>query len=134
HQDLPADARDGHRAGGVRVGRADPARRLVVELALEVPVELDLHAAVLVCVDLLARRPRHARRLHAVDAGPRGAARSTEALIARHDLEADAAALIARLDRQRVLALAIRLFEAEVELEADDDVLAGGGRVVEQLE
>ncbi len=44
-------------------------------LAEPVPEELDLHASVLVRVDLLSGRPHHHRRLRAVHAGPSAASR-----------------------------------------------------------
>src|SRR5208283_3421511 len=52
---------------GHLLGDADPARALLVFLALAVPEELDLYPAVLVDVDLLAWRPGHHRRLRPLD-------------------------------------------------------------------
>src|SRR5690606_32966302 len=102
--------------------------------AFEVPVELHLHAAVLVAMDLLARWAGHPRRLDAVHARLRRAPRRTKDLIARHALEADAP-LVARGEGERVLhPVLAELVEAEREIEARDDVLAGGARVIEQLE
>ena len=49
-------------AGDV-VRNADPDRGLLVLLALAVPVELDLHPAELVRIDLLSGGPGHHRRL-----------------------------------------------------------------------
>ena len=46
---------------------ADPARAVGVVLALAVPVELDLHPAVLVGEDLLAGRADHDGRLRPLD-------------------------------------------------------------------
>src|SRR5262245_24273899 len=68
--DLLADARDGDEApalAGPRMRDAEPAGAVLVALALAVPVELDLHAAVLVGEDLLAGRPDDRRGLHAYD-------------------------------------------------------------------
>src|SRR4030095_10328672 len=69
---LLADARDRHEApplAGPRVRDAEPAGAVLVALALAVPVELDLHAAVLVGEDLLSRRTDDGRGLHADDDG-----------------------------------------------------------------
>ncbi len=73
-----ADARDGDHAPvlarpGVR--DAHPAGAVFVVLAVAVPVELHLHPAVLVGVDLVARRADDDGRLRALDEGlARGAA------------------------------------------------------------
>src|SRR5262249_2416346 len=56
---------------GPVLGDADPARAVLVLLALTVPEELHLHPAVLVGVDLLALGPDHHRRLRPLHDGPR---------------------------------------------------------------
>src|SRR5262249_24207089 len=68
-----ADARDVDDApllAGPQGADADPAGAVLVELAVAVPVELDLHAAVLVGEDLLAVGADDDGGLGAVDAGP----------------------------------------------------------------
>ena len=89
HHHLLADARDVDAAiVGARPGRGDPnpAGAVLVHLPIAVPVKLHLHPAVLVGVDLLARRAHHHRRLRAGGVGFGGdalAARSnTSELIA----------------------------------------------------
>ncbi len=73
-----ADARDDHRPpalAGPGLADADPARAVLVALAVAVPVELDLDAAVLVRIDLLARRTGDDRGLRSLDDGLGGDAR-----------------------------------------------------------
>src|SRR5262249_37822521 len=70
---LLADAGNRHDApvlAGPVLRDADPARAVLVPLALAVPVELHLHAAVLVDEDLLAGGSDHLGGLHAVHARP----------------------------------------------------------------
>ena len=76
-----ADARDGDRSpalAGPGLRDADPAGAVLVLLAFAVPVELDLHAAVLVGVDLFAAGSDDDRGLAALHEGLRGDARRTE--------------------------------------------------------
>ena len=89
HHHLLANARDVDATiVGTRPRRGDsnPARAVLVHLPIAIPVELHLHPAVLVGVDLLARRAHHHRRLRAGGVGFGGdalAARSnTSELIA----------------------------------------------------
>ena len=83
---LHADARNVEAApflAGPGVRHAHPARGLVVLLALPVPVELELHPAILVGVDLLAGRPDHQRCLRAVHHRPRRDLRGAERAVLR---------------------------------------------------
>src|SRR5690606_26023695 len=66
---------------------AHPARAVLVELTLAVPVELDLDASVLVDVDLLAARPHDDRRLNARDLRLRDAPARSIGRLDRHALE-----------------------------------------------
>jgi hypothetical protein len=89
--DLVADA--GEEQGAERAPRpglahADPARAMRVAQALAVPMELDLHAAVLVGVDLFTWRPHDDRRLDTVDPRPGRASQRAEGDRRRDDLEA----------------------------------------------
>src|SRR5262249_46303571 len=63
---------------------ADPAGGVLVVLAVAVPVELHLDAAVLVGMDLLARRPGHDRGLRALHDRPPRAPERTEGNIGRN--------------------------------------------------
>src|SRR5690606_532896 len=85
----PAHARPALRA-------ADPTRGLGGVARLLLPVELDLDAAVLVGVDLLARRAGHDRRLRAVLARPGGCERRPNHRVGRHAHERVRVALGAR--------------------------------------
>ena len=67
---------------GPRAGDADPAARVLVLLAVAVPVELHLHPPVLVGVDLLAAGPDHHRGLRAAHRGPGRRPRRAELLLA----------------------------------------------------
>ncbi len=92
-----ADARDVDGApvlAGPWIRHANPARRVLVVLALAIPVELDLHAAVLVGIDLLARRADDDRRLRALDDRLRG---YPGRAVRRLAVERDDAALAVRL-------------------------------------
>ncbi|MDW9232649.1 hypothetical protein C7S15_6994 [Burkholderia cepacia] len=74
HNDLLPDARDRHmppRRPGPVLRDLDPARAVLVVLALAIPRELHLHPAVRVGVDLFAFGADHGRRLWAVDARAR---------------------------------------------------------------
>src|SRR5262249_9593125 len=76
-----ADPGDGGQApvlAGPHGADADPARAVGVVLAGAVPVELDLHAAVLVGEDLLAARSDDHGRLTALDGRPRSDSLRTE--------------------------------------------------------
>src|SRR5262249_34323447 len=75
------DAGDRHAApalAGPGLRHPQPARAVLVPLALAIPEELHLHPAVLVDVDLLAAGADHRGRLHAVDHRTRRVARGAE--------------------------------------------------------
>ncbi len=74
HDHFLPDTRDRHmppRRTGPVLRDLDPARAVLVVLALAIPRELHLHPAVRVGVDLFAFRTHHGRRLRAVDARAR---------------------------------------------------------------
>src|SRR5205085_12102192 len=64
-----------------------PAGAFLVRLAFAVPEKLHLHAAVLIRVDLFARRSHHHRRLRAVHHRVRRHARRPERRVERNALE-----------------------------------------------
>ena len=104
HDHLVADARDEHGAPALaRPELADPhpARAVFVALAQAVPVEVDLHPAVLVGVDLLGGRAHHDGSLAPLHPGPGRDAQGPKGGLARHAVEgvgvADAVAHRARL-------------------------------------
>src|SRR5262249_24679320 len=75
------DARARHAApalAGPGLRHPQPARAVLIPLALAIPEELHLHPAVLVDVDLLAAGADHRGRLHAVDHRTRRVARGAE--------------------------------------------------------
>src|SRR5205807_1218870 len=67
NSDLPTDAWQEHGAAGGDLGRAHPQARVIVVFAEAIPVELGLHAAVLVAVDLLPGGAGRHGALHAVN-------------------------------------------------------------------
>ncbi len=71
HEAAPARA-------GMAMGNAHPARALVVALAQPVPEEVHFDPAVLIGVDLVARRAHHQCRLRPMDGGARGEPRLAE--------------------------------------------------------
>src|SRR5262249_15481794 len=82
---LLSDSRQGDRApgsAGPRVGHSDPAARVLVLLAVAVPVELDLDAAVFVGPDLLAVGPNDHGGLGARHLGLRSHAGGAELPVA----------------------------------------------------
>lgn len=129
HEHLPADPRNHDRAGGVRMGRANPACRALVELAVEVPRELHLYAPVLVAMDLLARRTANPRCLETVDLRAWRDASRAKPLVARDALEGN------DVFRPRYLvASALVVTDRRIERDRNDDVFARCRRVIEQLE
>src|SRR5207249_3728657 len=78
---LLADAGNRHRApafAGAELRAANPAGAFVVLFALAVPIELDLHAAVFIGVDLFALRSHDEGRLHALNGRAASDPRRTE--------------------------------------------------------
>ena len=109
---------------------------LLVLLAVAVPVELDLHAAVLVGEDLLARRAHHHRGLRPLHEGLGRAAQRAELLVGAHGREAAGqlarpAARLAGLLARRQLQLQAQVFGVLVVARVLDQVeqAAGGQRV-----
>src|SRR5262249_12537315 len=83
----PGDVDRSPRGARPDLAHADPARAPLVALALAVPVELHLHAAVLVRVDLLARWTDDDRRLDTTDDGPPRPVRGPERHVVGDALE-----------------------------------------------
>src|ERR1051326_2394354 len=130
-QDLLADARQVEHApflAGERLRHAHPAGAVLVGLAVAVPVELQLDAAVLVGVDVLAGRADHARGLRALHDRLGREPRRPEGRRARDRLQAAAEA--------RGLASGGEGAHGGGVAHRGDDVfgVVGGARVIHQLD
>src|SRR5207249_485549 len=105
-------------APGPRVGHPDPAARVLVPLAVAVPVELYLDPTVLVRPDLLTGWSHHHGAVKSVDSRVGSEARGAELLPARRRQRGERG-VIARGLPGRAL---VRVVE-EVPVSADDEVL-----------
>ena len=117
---LLADARHRHHAEVLarpRMRHADPARGVLVVLAVAVPVEVHLHPAVLVGVDLVAGGADHDRRLQALHQRLARGALGAERQVAGDAVEAAAKA-------RPLSTTGLMRGEHEIEAARSDQILA----------